>query len=129
MEVCHACKGDCNNRQLHRVDITNAKKIHAKAQKDGKSFTLAQIEDALRWGENSQLGETALSNTLINPALDASMGKLPNDAVSSVRFDAMAPGTTRATTPYLETPSNNGTVYAITGSDHGFRPFHGQPKN
>jgi filamentous hemagglutinin len=92
---------DGNNRQLHDQDRAAARRLYAKAQKDGKPYTLADIEDALRYA--SVNGESVSSNTQFNPNMPAAVAdKSSTDPLTRVGEDAMSPGkNTNAKVTYI----------------------------
>lgn len=82
---------DGNNRQLHDQDRANARRLYAQAQKQGLPYTMADIEDALRYA--SVKGETVTSNTQFNPnAPAAAADKSSTDALTRSADDLMVPG-------------------------------------
>ncbi|TAK99768.1 MAG: hypothetical protein EPO09_00620 [Aquabacterium sp.] len=82
---------DGNNRQLHDQDRANARRLYAQAQKEGKPYSMADIEDALRYA--SVKGETVTSNTQYQPkASPAQADKSSTDALTRSADDLMVPG-------------------------------------
>lgn len=82
---------DGNNRQLHDQDRANARRLYAQAQKQGLPYTMADIEDALRYA--SVKGETVTSNTQYQPnASPAQADKSSTDALTRSADDLMVPG-------------------------------------
>ncbi len=70
-----ALQTDQFNRQLHPEEQSLARRL--AAQSNGK-FTEAQISDALRWANNNDLGESYVTNTIVNRNLDVALGCVLN---------------------------------------------------
>lgn len=87
-----ALTADRYNRQLHAKDQANAKKLLAQAKAQGLPYTLADIEDALRYASTSS-GETVSSNTQYQPnAAPSQADKSSTDPLTRVADDMMVPG-------------------------------------
>lgn len=90
-----------NNRMLHTTDRENAKRLYAIAKEKGLSYSLADIEDALRY--SSVGNETVISNIVYNPADPNGINDLSStDAFTGTMNDKMASGHTNAKVPYLD---------------------------
>ena len=82
---------DANNRQLHPQEKELAKVLFEKAKKqgwkraDGKSYTLQEIEDALRWANSTKYNEKYNDDVTIrvgNNAKGAAIDKVMYDTVN-----------------------------------------------
>jgi filamentous hemagglutinin len=82
---------DTNNRQLHPTELQRAKDLYQLAKSKGLPYTLAQIEDALRAANNSEYGETVISNIVYNPNAPEGLNAQSNtDMYTGQAIDIMA---------------------------------------
>ena len=88
---------DVNNRQLHPQEKELAKVLFEKAKKqgwkraDGKSYTLQEIEDALRWANSSKYNEKYNDDVTIrvgNNAKGAAIDKVMYDNGVGADFES-----------------------------------------
>jgi len=100
---------DYYNRQLHLTEKQKAKELFFIAQKHGLPYTLADIEDAMRWANYG--GETAGSNIRVNSVLDALLKGPAANVYAGAAFDSMIPGIeTNSRTGYLPIGMQNGQL-------------------
>jgi len=98
-----------NNRLLHPDERARAKQLYDLAKSQGLSYTLADIEDAMRWANYK--GENAGSNTYVNAAKDATLTGPAGNAYASTAFDPMRPGVdTNSTVGYKTVGMEDGQM-------------------
>lgn len=101
-----------NNRLLHPSEQQRAKQLYELAQKQGLPYTLADIEDAMRWANYK--GENAGTNTYVNAAKDATLSGPAGDAYASKTFDLMRPGIdTNSKVGYISAGMENGQLTLV----------------
>lgn len=100
---------DTYNRQLHPSEQQKARTLYALAKQQGLPYTLADIEDAMRWADYR--GESASANSRVNAATDAVVKGPAADIYASTAFDTMVPGQeTNSTKGYIPAGMENGQL-------------------
>ena len=109
---------DANNRQLHPQEKELAKVLFEKAKKqgwkraDGKSYTLQEIEDALRWANSTKYNEKYNDDVTIrvgNNAKGAAIDKVMYDSGVGADFESRLwknTASTSKTTTFTQNFSN-----------------------
>ena len=109
---------DANNRQLHPQEKDLAKVLYEKAKKekwqraDGKSYTLQEIEDALRWANSTKYNEKYNDDITIrvgNNAKGAAIDKVMYDSGVGADFESRLwknTASTSKTTTFTQNFSN-----------------------